>query len=415
MFGGGEGAKRVINLLGLAARKKPEVGITPSDVVFSENKWKLLRYRRPEGKPVRFETPLLLVPSLINRHYVMDLVPGKSMAEWLVAQGHDVFCIDWGTPGPEDRYLTFDDICDRYLGRALRVTSKTGGLTPGGRGKANVLGYCLGGTLAVIHAAAHEDRVASLGLLAAPVAFKDDSVLAAWTQNPTYDPGAIVEAFGNAPWQLLQGAFQLLRPTLTLAKAVHLVDRAWNDEFLDGFLALEAWGNDNVSFPGEAFRSYIDELYRKDALMQGTMRLSGKTARMEDIHCPVLAVSFEHDNIVPWRSAAILVDRIASKEKLHVKLPGGHVGAVVSKSAAKGLWPMLSGFFAKCDTEPMKTTTATVITAPMMKTTLTSTPTPAPSVAAHVNGLNGHGRKLTRTAKTVKKKTATKRKSASTK
>ncbi len=431
MFGGGEGAKRIINLLGLAARKKPEVGITPSDVVFSENKWKLLRYRRPEGKPVRFETPLLLVPSLINRHYVMDLVPQKSMAEWLVAQGHDVFCIDWGTPGPEDRYLTFDDICDGYLGRALRVTSKMGGATPGRRGKANVLGYCLGGTLAVIHAAAEArpagNRIASLALLAAPVAFRDDSVLAAWTQNPTYDPGAIVDAFGNAPWQLLQGAFQMLRPTLTLAKTVHMVDRAWNDEFLDGFLALEAWGNDNVSFPGQAFRRYIEELYRKDALMEGTMRLSGRSARMEDIHCPVLAVSFEHDNIVPWKSAAVLVDRIASKEKLHVKLPGGHVGAVVSKSAAKGLWPMLSNFFVNCKTPTTSTSTSTPTSTP----TSTSTSNVPPPLHLRSNGLNGHAQKSlkplktlktlkarasTRTAKTkTAKKVPAKRKSASTK
>jgi polyhydroxyalkanoate synthase subunit PhaC len=334
--------KRLWNLLGLATRAKPAVGITPADVVHEENKWKLLRYRRTT--PATFKTPILLVPSLINRHYVMDLVPGKSLAEWLVAQGHDVFCIDWGTPGAEDRFLTFDDICDRYLARALRIAAKS---SP--RNKTHVLGYCLGGTLAVIHAAARPERIASMALLAAPVSFKDDGPLAAWTQNQDFDPQAITKAFGSAPWPLLQGAFQMLRPTLNLAKAVHLIDRAWNDEFLDSFLALETWGNDNVSFPGAAFVRYIDDLYRKDALVNGEMRLSGKPARMESITCPLLAVSFEHDNIVPWKSAALLVDRISSTDKTHIKLPGGHVGAVVSKSAAKGLWPTLSNFFASHD------------------------------------------------------------------
>src|SRR5262249_46859983 len=151
---------------------------------------------------------------------------------------------DWGTPGPEDRYLSFDDICDGYLARALRVAGKS---SP--RDKVHVLGYCLGGTLAVIHAAARPERVASLALLAAPVSFIDDGPLAQWTQSPQFDPGAIVDAWGNAPWPLLQGAFHMLRPTLNLSKAVHLIDRAWNDEFLDGFLAVETWGNDNVSFP----------------------------------------------------------------------------------------------------------------------------------------------------------------------
>ncbi|HEY8079017.1 MAG TPA: alpha/beta fold hydrolase, partial [Labilithrix sp.] len=164
--------KRLKNLAGLLTRPKPNVGATPADVVHRENKWRLLRYRpRPEGP--KYETPILLVPSLINRHYVMDLLPGKSMAEDLVKAGHDVYCIDWGTPGDEDRFLTFDDVCDRYLGRAVRHVAKHSK-----RGKAHVLGYCLGGTLAVIHAAVHKKHVASLLLIAAPVAFDDDGLLA---------------------------------------------------------------------------------------------------------------------------------------------------------------------------------------------------------------------------------------------
>ena len=103
----------------LLGRKAPAVGQTPADVVHAENKWRLLRYR-PRASGLAFTTPLVLVPSLINRHYVLDLLPGKSFVEYFVARGHDVYCIDWGTPGDEDRYVTFDDVCDRYLGRALR-------------------------------------------------------------------------------------------------------------------------------------------------------------------------------------------------------------------------------------------------------------------------------------------------------
>ena len=124
---------RLKNLLGLVTRPKPPVGTTPADVVHRENKWRLLHYRA-QG-PKKFETPVLLVPSLINRHYVMDLLPGKSMAEDLVKMGHDVYCIDWGTPSDEDRFVTFDDVCDKYLGRAIRHVAKT---SP--RGKTHVLG-----------------------------------------------------------------------------------------------------------------------------------------------------------------------------------------------------------------------------------------------------------------------------------
>lgn len=339
--------KRLLNLASLVTRPKPPVGTTPSDVVHRENKWRLLRYRpRPEGP--KFKTPVLLVPSLINRHYVMDLLPGKSMAQDLVAAGHDVYCIDWGTPGDEDRYLSFDDICDRYLGRAIRHVARSSE-----RQKTHVLGYCLGGTLATIHAAVHQEHIASLLLLAAPVKFSDDGgLLTAWTQTPSFKVGDIVDGFGNVPWQLMQSAFHLLRPTLGLAKAVGLVDRAANDEFLNGFLAIETWGNDNVSFPGECYRRYIEELYRGDALVKGTFTLSGKPARLEFIACPVANIVFTHDNIVPAVSASALMDRISSRDKTQLELPGGHVGAVVSKAAQKKLWPWMSSYWAQRDDDP---------------------------------------------------------------
>jgi polyhydroxyalkanoate synthase len=330
------------------------VGSTPADVIHRENKWRLLHYRSASAP--KYQTPVLLVPSLINRHYVMDLLPGKSMAEDLVKMGHDVYCLDWGTPGDEDRHLTFDDICDRYLGRAIRKVAQR---SP--RGKTHVLGYCLGGTLATIHASVHQEHVASLLVLAAPVSFAGETgLLEAWTQNPNFRVADIVDAFGNVPWQLMQSAFHMLRPTLGMSKAVHVVDKAissdpvnankW-EEFSEGFRALETWGNDNVSFPGACYVRYIEELYRNDALVRGTFTLSGEPARLEKIACPVMCIVFEHDNIVPLANAAALVEKISSKDKELLRLPGGHVGAVVSRSAQKTLWPRMSAFWAKRDAD----------------------------------------------------------------
>jgi polyhydroxyalkanoate synthase len=344
------------NLLTAAQTPLPrpgvDLGATPADVVHNENKWRLLRYRARPGGPAR-PTPLLLVPSLINRHYVLDLMPGKSLVEYLVAEGVDVFLIDWGTPGDEDRLLTFDEITDRYLGRALRRAC-----TVAGSEKAHVLGYCLGGTLAVIHAAVHQERIASLTALAAPVQFSDGGLLSAWTRVQSFDVNALTEAFGNAPWPMMQSAFQLLRPTLVLPKLVGVFNKTVTartpeemQDFLQGYLALDAWGNDNVSFPGACYRRYVEELYRGDALVQGTFTLSGRPARLENITCPTLAVTFEHDGIVPPKSAQVLLERVgtppADRELLH--LQGGHVGAVVSRAAGKVLWPKLLDFWARHD------------------------------------------------------------------
>lgn len=340
-----ESMKRVLNLLSLGTRPKPAVGVTPADVVHAENKWKLLRYR-PRAAGVRYATPVLLVPSLINRHYVLDLMPGKSFVEYLVSEGHEVYIIDWGTPGDEDRYLTFDDVCDRYLGRAARIAARASK-----RGKVHLLGYCMGGTLTAIHAAVRPGPIATLATLAAPISFADGGLLATWTRAKHFDVGAVVSAMGNVPWQLMQSAFHMLRPTLALSKATHVLDRASDDEFLDGFIALETWGSDNVSFPGETYRRYVEELYRADALAKGTFSLSGHPVRLEAIRCPTLAVTFEHDNIVPWQSAALLVERVGTSDRERIHLSGGHVGAVVSRKAAQGLWPKISGWWAARDAD----------------------------------------------------------------
>ncbi len=342
----------IIALLKRAPKGPPAVGATPHSVVWAENKWRLLRFSpagRSESAPLhsgsaqrRYSTPILLVPSLINRWYVLDLGSGRSLIEWLVAQGHDVFCIDWGTPTAEDRYLTWDDFAGRYIGRAVRHASRYGST-----GQVHLLGYCLGGTLTVSYTAAFPQHVRTLLALAAPIDFDHAGIMAQWTRVPTFDVAALLEAFGNVPWPLMQASFNMLRPTLRAAKTVALLDRAWDDEFLEAFLATEHWGNDNVSFPGACYGRYIEELYRRNKLMTGGFTVSGRPAELSQIKCPTLALAFADDNIVPLPSAAPLIDRIASTDKQLVVQQGGHVGAVVSRKAVTRLWPTMSEFWAK--------------------------------------------------------------------
>jgi polyhydroxyalkanoate synthase subunit PhaC len=334
----------IVSLLRRAPKGPPSVGATPHTVVWSENKWRLLRFSSPSGARPAYKTPVLLVPSLINRWYVLDLGHGRSFIEWLVAQGHDVFCIDWGTPEAEDRFLTWDDIAGRYLGRAIRVATRYGR-----RGGVHVLGYCLGGTLAVTHVAAFPDYVASFLALAAPIDFEHAGIMSTWTRTPTFDVRSIFDAFGNIPWPLMQASFKLLKPTLDAQKLVTLLDRAWDDEFLESFLATEKWGTDNVSFPGACYVRYIDELYRANRLIHGGFTLCGRPAELHQIKCPTLALAFEDDHIVPLPAASPLVDRIAATDKQLVVQRGGHVGAVVSKKAANRLWPVMAQFWAQRD------------------------------------------------------------------
>jgi polyhydroxyalkanoate synthase len=327
----------LVALIRRVPKGPPLVGVTPHRVVWTENKWRLLRF----GPDVtRHATPIVMVPSLINRWYVLDLGHQRSLIEWLVGQGHSVYCIDWGTPGPEDRYLTWDDIAGLYIGRAVRVAARLSGT-----GHVHLLGYCLGGTLAATYVAAFPNHVASFLALAAPIDFDHAGIMSSWTRTPTFELGALLEAFGNVPWPLMQASFQMLRPTLGVSKTVALLDRAWDDEFLEAFLATERWGHDNVSFPGACYARYIDELYRSNRLVRGGFSLCGRAVDLNAIRCPVLALAFTNDHIVPLASAAPLVARVGSMRKRLVEQPGGHVGAVVSRKAAERLWPVMSEFW----------------------------------------------------------------------
>jgi polyhydroxyalkanoate synthase subunit PhaC len=331
----------IASLLRRAPKGPPAVGITPHSVVWTENKWRLMRFAPAVPK---FQTPILMVPSLINRWYVLDLGPTRSLIEWLVAQGHEVFCIDWGTPGAEDRYLTWDDIAGRYIGRALRMAARYSR-----SGSVHVLGYCLGGTLATTYIAAFPERVASFLALAAPIDFDHAGIMATWTRIPTFDVAALLDAFGNVPWPLMQATFKLLKPANDAVKTVALLDRAWDDEFLEGFLATERWGSDNVSFPGACYAQYIEQLYRQNQLVRGGFTLLGRPVDLSAIRCPVLALAFGDDHIVPVASAAPLIERAGASDKQLVVQTGGHVGAVVSRKAADRLWPIMSTFWASRD------------------------------------------------------------------
>lgn len=324
-----------------APQAPPPVATTPHRIAWRENKWCLREFAPPPDVTTRHITPIVMVPSLINRWYVLDLGPGRSLIEWLVAQGFTVYCIDWGTPAAEDRYVTWDDVAGRIVGRAVRLAARR---SPTGR--AHVLGYCLGGTLAATYVAAFPERVASFVALAAPIDFDHAGIMATWTRTPSFDVASLVEAFGNVPWPLMQASFHLMKPTLTAQKVTALLDRAWDDEFLEGFLVTERWGNDNVSFPGACYAQYIEQLYRQNLLVRGGFALLGRPADLAQIRVPVLALAFADDHIVPLASAAPLVERVRSTDKQLIAQPGGHVGAVVSRKAAGRLWPIMASFWA---------------------------------------------------------------------
>jgi len=308
----------------------PKLAQTPRATIHTEGTASL--YRFGDGKATG--TPLLIVPSLINRWYVLDLRPGASVVEALVAGGFDVWLLDWGVPEAEDRYRSWTDVLDT-LARATRRV-----LRHSKQPRLALMGYCMGGTLAAIHAALHPTQLAALVDLAGPIDFAQGGMLRRMVDPRWFDAGAIADAGNVAPSQM-QAGFGALRPTLDLAKMMSMPELVGDPEAQLAYRALETWSSDNIPFPGEAYRTYITELYQGNALFEGRHRVRGQLADLTHITCPTLAIVADRDAICPAAAATALLGKVSTKDTATLRVPGGHVGAVVGRRASRDMYPGL--------------------------------------------------------------------------
>ncbi len=308
---------------------------TPRETLMRDGAASLYRFRRRDSRPAEPGLPLLIVPSLINRWYVVDLREGASLVEALCEAGLDVWCLDWGVSGDEDRFLTWDEILLRLARAARLVRRETKAASVA------LLGYCMGATLASIHAALHPDETAALVNLAGPIDFSKGGLLTELVDPRHFDADSLVCA-GNLPPQLMQAGFVALRPTANLAKLVGWLDRASDPGFREAFEALETWAADNVPFPAAAYATYIRELYQENRLVRGEHRVLGRRVDLSSIRCPVFTVVSERDAICPPPAALALNERCGSKDASIVAVPGGHVGAVVGGKARSVTYPALA-------------------------------------------------------------------------
>jgi polyhydroxyalkanoate synthase subunit PhaC len=307
---------------------------TPRDELFRDGSATLLRF---VGRGQERGVPVLLVPSMINRWYVLDLRRGASLAEALVEAGLDVFCLDWGTPGDEDRLLSWDDVVAR-LGRMVRAVRRISG-SP----RVSLLGYCMGGTLAGIHSALEPDGVGALVNLLGPVDFAQGGQLRDFADERWFDAAAVGEA-GNVAASQMQSSFVMLRPTGTISKWFGFLERAFDEEAREAFFALEAWAGDNIPFPGGAYVTYIRELYQRNQLVAGQHRIGSRRVDLRRIVCPVMVVTADKDTICPPAAATALLEHVGSTQRKALAVPGGHVGAVVGPQAQQVLYPAIADF-----------------------------------------------------------------------
>jgi polyhydroxyalkanoate synthase len=331
-------------LRALAVARSTRVGVTPCDVIHARATHRLLRYRRDQ--PARFAEPVLLCYALVNRAYILDLQPGKSVVQQYLDRGFDVYIVDWGTPSREDHRLTFE----HYVGflreciRTIRDRTDARAL--------HLVGYCMGGTMSAVYTALEPEPVRTLTLLAAPIDFsRKESLLNVWVGREYFDVDALVDTHGNAPAWLLQACFQGMKPVQNLIqKNISLLENLEDKRFLEGFFAMELWVNDNIPVAGETFREFVKAFYQENQLVRGEYRLGDRPVDLAEVRCPLLLLAAKADHLVPPSSTAGILPHVGSGDVESVVVDAGHVGLVVSSKAHRTTWPAATQWLAERST-----------------------------------------------------------------
>jgi polyhydroxyalkanoate synthase len=317
-----------------------EVGQTPAEVVYEENKLELLRYESQTDE--QNEVPILIVYALINKPYILDLQPDRSVIRRLLDAGHDVYMIDWNEPSRLDQSLGLYDYVERYIDNCVDVVAERSG-----QDNINLLGYCMGGTMSAIYSALHPEKVNALGLMAAGLCFdRTGGVLEKWGDEEYYDPQDIVDTYGNVPAEMLDDGFALMDPIDNyLSKYITLYENLESDGFVENFSRMEKWLDEGIDLAGQAYVEFLTKIYQNNELYRNELEIDGQTVDLADIDMPILQIIGEYDHLIPPEASKPFNDVVGSDDVTTIEYPTGHIGMSVSSSTHEDVWPRVCDWF----------------------------------------------------------------------
>lgn len=298
-------------------------------VLWQEGTTRLLDYGPPEGAPV------LVIPSLINRAYILDLAPGQSLLRHLCAARLRILLVDWGKPGEEERRFTLSDYIAGRLDQVAGVAAEAAGASLA------VIGYCMGGLLALALAQRRPNLVRALALLATPWSFHAERAEHARLLGALALPIAWgYAALGEVPVDALQALFFAQDPLLALRKFSRFAVLPEDSAAARGFVALEDWLNDGVPLALAVARETLGGWYGEDLPGRGEWRVAGTPILPKRVKVPSLVVVPAHDRIVPPATAASLGTLLPQASVLTPPL--GHIGMIVARDAPRSVWAPLT-------------------------------------------------------------------------
>ncbi|MBY4675158.1 class III poly(R)-hydroxyalkanoic acid synthase subunit PhaC [Marinobacterium arenosum] len=307
---------------------------TPKTEIYRQDKLRL--YHCPAQSDNKTATPLLICYALVNRIYMVDLEPQRSLLRRLVEAGHEVYLIDWGYPDAADRYLDLDDYVNDYLDSCVDQVRSHAGCE-----QVNLLGICQGGTLGLCYTALQPKKINNLITMVTPVDFHtDDNLLAKLSQYVDID--LAVDTYGNIPGEFLNDSYNALLPMrLGVQKNLLMPNQLADRDSALSFLRMEQWIYDSPDQAGEAFREFVQQFFRENRLISGNAMIGDQPVDLQRIDHPVLNIYGTFDHLVPPSASIPLQDCIASSDYQALAIDSGHIGVFVSGKSQHQVAPAI--------------------------------------------------------------------------
>ncbi len=327
--------KQQLGLLSKDSRLK--LGQTPKTAIWKKNKATVWYY---PAKKRKFEIPLFLIYSLVSKPYILDLSSSTSMIQAFTNKGYDVYLLDFGVAGYEDKDLTLDDYIGKYIQKAVQHTLR--------HSKANeitVVGYCLGGTLATIYAAVADEPIKNLILFVTPIDFQQLPLTAPWRSMLLEERDvieSIIDHYGIIPPTFIDKGIKLLTSPLPIKPYLALLNHADNKEYVDRWKRFQQWTSDHVPFVGATLKQLIFDLALENKLVNNQLLINNTRVNLNNIDSNLLVISATDDELVPEEFTVSIMKLVSSRDKTYKQEKGGHATLAIKGRLPKSLDEWLS-------------------------------------------------------------------------
>jgi polyhydroxyalkanoate synthase subunit PhaC len=321
---------RLVGFIKTISASEPEVGMTPRSAVWKKNKATLWYY---PSKQRKHKVPLFLIYSLINQPFILDLGPKYSLIEAFTSSGYEVYLLDFGIPGYEDKDLTMDDYILRYIKKGVQRA-----LLHSNASEISLMGFCMGGTFAAIYTSIAEEPIKNLIVSVAPIDFSFTPVFSEGVkmlQNEEIDIDPLLDAWGIIPPIYVKRGMRLVTVPISYSPYLSLLSHADDEERNLKWRRYNYWANSHIPLSAAALKQMAIDFEKENKLINGNLVIGNHSAKLENIKANLFAVGASHDRLIPIEQILPIMDRVSSTDKSFHVLEGGH-GSLAKDGKAPG-------------------------------------------------------------------------------